>query len=64
MLCLEDGDRAREIATDMTSGYQNSLVFKYLDTFPKPAVRPGLAGDDPRADDRAARAGDRGRRRC
>jgi alkanesulfonate monooxygenase SsuD/methylene tetrahydromethanopterin reductase-like flavin-dependent oxidoreductase (luciferase family) len=39
MLCLEDGDRAREIACNMTSGYQNSLVFRYLDTFPKP---PGL----------------------
>ena len=36
MLCLEDGDRAREIATNITSGYQNSLVFRYLDTFPKP----------------------------
>ncbi|OWY60373.1 LLM class flavin-dependent oxidoreductase, partial [cyanobacterium TDX16] len=34
MLCLEDGDRARRIATDMTSGYHNSLVFRYLDTFP------------------------------
>ena len=40
MLCLEDGDRARKIASDMTSGYQNSLVFKYLDTFPKPPFVP------------------------
>jgi alkanesulfonate monooxygenase SsuD/methylene tetrahydromethanopterin reductase-like flavin-dependent oxidoreductase (luciferase family) len=40
MLCLEDGDRARRIASDMTSGYQNSLVFKYLDTFPKPPFVP------------------------
>ena len=40
MLCLEDGDRARRIAADMTSGYQNSLVFKYLDTFPKPPHVP------------------------
>ena len=39
MLCLEDGDRAREIATRITLGYQNSLVFRYLDTFPKP---PGI----------------------
>jgi alkanesulfonate monooxygenase SsuD/methylene tetrahydromethanopterin reductase-like flavin-dependent oxidoreductase (luciferase family) len=39
MLCLEDGQRAREIASDMTSGYQNSLVFHYLDTFPTP---PGI----------------------
>jgi alkanesulfonate monooxygenase SsuD/methylene tetrahydromethanopterin reductase-like flavin-dependent oxidoreductase (luciferase family) len=39
MLCLEDGAKAREVACNMTSGYQNSLVFRYLDTFPKP---PGL----------------------
>lgn len=39
MLCLEDGRRAREIACDMTSGYHTSLVFRYLDTFPKP---PGI----------------------
>jgi alkanesulfonate monooxygenase SsuD/methylene tetrahydromethanopterin reductase-like flavin-dependent oxidoreductase (luciferase family) len=39
MLCLEDGQRARDIACNMTSGYQNSLVFHYLDTFPKP---PGV----------------------
>ncbi len=40
MLCLEDGARARDIACDMTSGYQNSLVFHYLDTFPKPEGLP------------------------
>lgn len=40
MLCLEDGDRACEIATGMTSGYHNSLVFRYLDTFPKPSWVP------------------------
>ena len=39
MLCLDDGDRARDIATRITLGYQNSLVFRYLDTFPKP---PGI----------------------
>jgi alkanesulfonate monooxygenase SsuD/methylene tetrahydromethanopterin reductase-like flavin-dependent oxidoreductase (luciferase family) len=39
MLCLEDGRRARDMACNMTSGYQNSLVFRYLDTFPKP---PGI----------------------
>ena len=39
MLCLEDGRRAREIASDITMGYQNTLVFRYLDTFPKP---PGI----------------------
>ncbi|MBA3303743.1 MAG: LLM class flavin-dependent oxidoreductase [Acidimicrobiia bacterium] len=39
MLCLEDGQRARDIAKGMTMGYQNTLVFRYLDTFPKP---PGI----------------------
>jgi alkanesulfonate monooxygenase SsuD/methylene tetrahydromethanopterin reductase-like flavin-dependent oxidoreductase (luciferase family) len=39
MLCLEDGQKAREISTQMTSRYQNSLVFHYLDTFPSP---PGI----------------------
>src|ERR1700694_4981655 len=39
MLCLEDGYRAREIACDMTTGYHSSLVFRYLDTFPRP---PGI----------------------
>ncbi|HEY6319592.1 MAG TPA: LLM class flavin-dependent oxidoreductase [Acidimicrobiia bacterium] len=39
MLCLEDGQRARDIACSMNGSYQNSLVFHYLDTFPKP---PGL----------------------
>jgi alkanesulfonate monooxygenase SsuD/methylene tetrahydromethanopterin reductase-like flavin-dependent oxidoreductase (luciferase family) len=39
MLCLEDGQKARDIACNMTTGYQNSLVFHYLDTFPKP---PGI----------------------
>jgi alkanesulfonate monooxygenase SsuD/methylene tetrahydromethanopterin reductase-like flavin-dependent oxidoreductase (luciferase family) len=39
MLCLDDGRRARQIASEITMGYQNSLVFRYLDTFPKP---PGI----------------------
>ena len=39
MLCLEDGQKVRDIASNMTSGYQNSLVFRYLDTFPTP---PGV----------------------
>ncbi len=39
MLCLEDGQRARDIACNMNSSYQTSLVFHYLDTFPKP---PGI----------------------
>jgi len=40
MLCLEDGQRARDIACNMNSSYQNSLVFHYLDTFPKPEGLP------------------------
>ena len=40
MLCLEDGQKARDIACNMTSGYQNTLVFHYLDTFPSPEGLP------------------------
>jgi alkanesulfonate monooxygenase SsuD/methylene tetrahydromethanopterin reductase-like flavin-dependent oxidoreductase (luciferase family) len=40
MLCLEDGQKARDITCNMTSGYQQSLVFHYLDTFPKPPFVP------------------------
>ena len=40
MLCLNDGQKAREISCDMNGSYQNSLVFHYLDTFPKPPFVP------------------------
>jgi alkanesulfonate monooxygenase SsuD/methylene tetrahydromethanopterin reductase-like flavin-dependent oxidoreductase (luciferase family) len=42
MLCLEDGQRVRDIAGGgrLQQGYQNSLVFHYLDTFPKPPEIP------------------------
>jgi alkanesulfonate monooxygenase SsuD/methylene tetrahydromethanopterin reductase-like flavin-dependent oxidoreductase (luciferase family) len=36
MLCLEDGHKAKEIATDMTSAYHHSQLFRYLDTMPRP----------------------------
>src|SRR5262249_8882369 len=36
-MCLEDRDEAREWMTKSGNGRQQSLVFKYLDTFPKPA---------------------------
>jgi len=36
LLCLEDGDRARDVATTLGSGYHGSLLFRYLDTFPRP----------------------------
>ncbi len=40
VVCLEDRQRARRIALDMGSGYHTSLVFRYLDTFPRPAGVP------------------------
>jgi alkanesulfonate monooxygenase SsuD/methylene tetrahydromethanopterin reductase-like flavin-dependent oxidoreductase (luciferase family) len=40
LVCHEDRTRARQIALDMGSGYHTSLVFKYLDTFPRPAGVP------------------------
>ncbi|HVX18204.1 MAG TPA: LLM class flavin-dependent oxidoreductase [Acidimicrobiales bacterium] len=39
-LCLNDGDRARDLMTHSRNGRQQSLVFKYLDTFPKPPMVP------------------------
>ena len=39
MLCLEDGARARKLFSDMDTGVHLSLVFRYLDTFPRP---PGV----------------------
>ncbi len=39
MLCLEDGGRARQVFGGMDVGYYLSLVFRYLDTFPRP---PGI----------------------
>ncbi|MDE3086020.1 MAG: LLM class flavin-dependent oxidoreductase [Acidobacteriota bacterium] len=39
MLCLEDGGRARQTLRDADVGYYLSLVFRYLDTFPRP---PGI----------------------
>jgi alkanesulfonate monooxygenase SsuD/methylene tetrahydromethanopterin reductase-like flavin-dependent oxidoreductase (luciferase family) len=40
LLCLEDGDRARTLATDLGMGYHRSLLLRYLDTFPRPAGVP------------------------
>ena len=40
MLCLEDGDRARRIMGDARGHYHKSLLFKYLDTFPRPEGTP------------------------
>src|SRR5262245_22972507 len=40
LVCLEDGGTARNVAMEMGSGYHTSLVFRYLDTFPRPAGVP------------------------
>jgi alkanesulfonate monooxygenase SsuD/methylene tetrahydromethanopterin reductase-like flavin-dependent oxidoreductase (luciferase family) len=51
MLCLEHGGRAREIFSDLDIGYYISLVFRYLDTFPRPPgfpVWPDLVPDQTR----------------
>jgi alkanesulfonate monooxygenase SsuD/methylene tetrahydromethanopterin reductase-like flavin-dependent oxidoreductase (luciferase family) len=40
LVCLEDRRRAREVALTMGTGYHTSLVFRYLDTFPRPAAVP------------------------
>jgi alkanesulfonate monooxygenase SsuD/methylene tetrahydromethanopterin reductase-like flavin-dependent oxidoreductase (luciferase family) len=39
-MCLEDGDEALDWATRSGNGRQQSLVFRYLDTFPKPIWVP------------------------
>jgi alkanesulfonate monooxygenase SsuD/methylene tetrahydromethanopterin reductase-like flavin-dependent oxidoreductase (luciferase family) len=39
MICMEDGAKARQAFLESESNYHLSLVFRYLDTFPKP---PGL----------------------
>ena len=40
MLCLEDGDRARRLFAANRSNYHTGLVFKYLDSFPRPEGFP------------------------
>jgi alkanesulfonate monooxygenase SsuD/methylene tetrahydromethanopterin reductase-like flavin-dependent oxidoreductase (luciferase family) len=40
LVCLADRRRAREVALNMGSSYHTSLVFRYLDTFPRPAGVP------------------------
>jgi alkanesulfonate monooxygenase SsuD/methylene tetrahydromethanopterin reductase-like flavin-dependent oxidoreductase (luciferase family) len=39
LVCMEDGRKARAVAMHMGSSYHTSLVFRYLDTFPRP---PGI----------------------
>jgi alkanesulfonate monooxygenase SsuD/methylene tetrahydromethanopterin reductase-like flavin-dependent oxidoreductase (luciferase family) len=40
MLCMEDGAKARRTLLEADSNYHLSLVFRYLDTFPKPKGIP------------------------
>jgi alkanesulfonate monooxygenase SsuD/methylene tetrahydromethanopterin reductase-like flavin-dependent oxidoreductase (luciferase family) len=40
VICFEDGERAREVATRPNRGYLFSLVCLYHDTFPKPDWAP------------------------
>lgn len=46
-MCLEDGDAARQAMTTSRNGRQQSLVFKYLDTFPKPPGIPDWPNEIP-----------------
>ncbi len=46
-MCLEDGDAARDWMTKSRNGRQQSLVFKYLDTFPKPPGIPDWPAEIP-----------------
>jgi alkanesulfonate monooxygenase SsuD/methylene tetrahydromethanopterin reductase-like flavin-dependent oxidoreductase (luciferase family) len=39
MICMEDGAKARQTFLQADSNYHLSLVFRYLDTFPRP---PGI----------------------
>jgi len=40
MICMEDGAKARKTFLEADSNYHLSLVFRYLDTFPRPAGIP------------------------
>jgi alkanesulfonate monooxygenase SsuD/methylene tetrahydromethanopterin reductase-like flavin-dependent oxidoreductase (luciferase family) len=40
MLCMEDGGAARQAFLTADSNYHVSLVFRYLDTFPRPGFIP------------------------
>ena len=40
MMCLEDGNRARQIFANNRASYHTGLVFRYLDSFPRPEGFP------------------------
>ena len=52
-MCLEDRDEARDLMTHSGNGRQQTLVFHYLDTFPKPPFVPEWPTEipDPTLDD-------------
>jgi alkanesulfonate monooxygenase SsuD/methylene tetrahydromethanopterin reductase-like flavin-dependent oxidoreductase (luciferase family) len=47
LMCLEDGRRARDVAAAMGTGYHQTLLWKYLDTFPRPSWVDELGGRVP-----------------
>lgn len=46
-MCMEDGDEAVDWATRSGNGRQQTLVFKYLDTFPRPDWVPAWPEEIP-----------------
>jgi len=62
LLCLEDGQRARDLGADLGMGYHRSLLLRYLDTFPRPAGIPEwpalLPDPTPEQIDESIRAGE------
>lgn len=59
MMCLPDGGRARQVFADNNAAYHTGLVFKYLDSFPRPEgfpVWPDLPPDPTVAELEAAAA--------
>ena len=61
MICMEDGAKARKTFLEADSNYHLSLVFRYLDTFPRPPGIPEWPDDHPRHGRRHARRRHRGR---
>jgi len=62
LLCLEDGQRARDLGANLGMGYHRSLLLRYLDTFPRPEGVPEwpelLPDPTPDEIDAAIRAGE------
>jgi len=62
LLCLEDGQRVRDLGGNLGMGYHRSLLLRYLDTFPKPEGVPEwpelLPDPTPAEIDEAIKAGE------